>query len=98
MTSLETGSISEETTKNDTTAMSESEDMKTMSSNNVSSLVDHRIALNNHEFMSLPHYSVDLSHASKDQMLAGPNELFNKNVILIKLNFIILRLILLKLQ
>ena len=27
-----------------------------------------------------PQYSINLSHASKDPMIAGPNELFNRNV------------------
>ena len=81
MTSLETGSISEETTKNETTMMSDNtEDSKTMS-NNVSSILNNRTS--NNEIMStigLPQYSVDLSHASKDPMFAGPKELFQKNV------------------
>ena len=65
-----------------------------MSSHNVSSVreftLDHnRMILDSkmnsqHEFKNNAH-SIDLSHASRDLMVAGSKELFNKNVSL--LNF-----------
>lgn len=89
MSSLETGSINDNDStihKNDENEDENAQKSKIAYTNNVSSLDNYLLKQNQDEVLSTigQQYSVvDLSHASKDPMIAGPRELFNKNVNLI---------------
>jgi hypothetical protein len=94
LTSLETGSLSAEqqssysddNLSDDNNNIENYKNKKLVTNsiytNNVSSLDNYNIYRPNDEVLSTigPQYSVDLSHASKDPMISGPKELFNKNV------------------